>query len=368
MDTNALYYQLGLYFVYGVGNINAKKLVAYCGGVKEVFETKKKDLIRIPGIGEKIVSDLLSFNNWDWVEEEIKFIERNNIRPLFYLDHDFPTKLKQFEDGPIMLFAKGNFNLNPEKTIAIVGTRNATDYGKMQTEKLVADLVPHNPTIISGLAFGIDITAHKASMDNGLETWGIMGNGLHTVYPAIHKKYVEKMLENGGVFSEFNAGVKPDRENFPQRNRIVAALADAVVVVEAADRGGALITAELANDYSRDVFAFPGRINDEFSRGCNRLIKQNKASLIESVSDIEYMLGWARDKKNEKPAQISMFYDLTEEEDKLISLFKDNGASNIDVICNKMEMTQGKVSAILLNLELNGIIRSLPGKMYDLNK
>lgn len=365
MDEN-LKYKIALSLIPNIGDVLAKRLVSYCGSVEAVFDEKKAALEKIPGIGEFYAKAVLSQKVFDRAEEEIKFITKNKITALFYLDKDYPKRLTHCEDSPVLLYFKGKANLNSEKVISIVGTREATDYGKQQCEKLVADLAMYNPIIVSGLAYGIDICAHKAAMENRLTTVCGLAHGLDKIYPAIHKSTADKMLDNGGWLSDFTSKVQPDRENFPRRNRIVAGMADATIVVESKIGGGSLITADIANSYNRDVFAFPGRVSDECSLGCNNLIKQNKAALIQSAADISYIMGWEQQSKK-APVQRQLFVELKPEEEILVNVIKEKESVNVDDLCLIAKMPMSKVSSLLLTLEFSGIVRSLPGKMYRLN-
>ncbi len=359
--------KIALTLIPGVGNVIAKTLVSYCGSVEGIFKEKKKMLEKIPDIGHKTAEAIVDYKTFDKAESEIEFIEKFKIIPLFYLDKNYPQRLKNCSDSPVLLFYKGSMDLNKEKFVAIVGTRNATAYGKEITQKLVEDLKKTNATIVSGLAYGIDICAHKAALKNDLDTIGVLGHGLDIIYPQLHRNVALKMMEQGGLLTEFLSETKPDKENFPARNRIIAGISDAVIVVEAAKKGGALITAEIANSYNRDVFAVPGRVNDTFSEGCNHLVKINKAVLIESAKDIEYIMGWEEKKsKKEKQNQRSLFIELNPEEKSLIELLNKSGALNIDSICSNASFPVSKVSATLLNLEFKGVLKSLPGKMYEL--
>lgn len=362
-----LRYRIGLCLIPLIGDINAKKLLAYCGSAEAVFHEKKQKLIKIPGIGETIAEAVINNKQvLDRADEEIEFITKNNIEPLFFLDDNYPQRLKNCFDSPIMLYFKGNTNLNNTKTIGIVGTRQATDYGKNFCNQLIKDLANYQPLIVSGLAYGIDGAAHKAAIDNNIPTVGVLAHGLDMIYPTLHKNMAEKMLKNGGLLTEFLSKSNPDRENFPKRNRIVAGMCDAVIVVESGRKGGALITAEIANSYNRDVFAVPGKLNDAHSLGCNFLIKVNKAVLIESAADIEYILGWEKEKSGTKPIQRSLFIELTDEEHIIAAILKEDSPCSIDNICIKANMQSSKVVASLLNMEFSGIVACMPGKQYKL--
>lgn len=360
-----LLYKIGVTLLDGVGDINAKKLIAACGGAEAVFKAKKHQLLKIDGIGEFIANAVVSQNVLSRAEKEVNFILKNNIQPLFYLDKNYPQRLKQCIDSPVMLYYKGNADLNNRKVISIVGTRKATDYGKQFCADLLKHLQIHQPLIVSGLAYGIDICAHKESLKNNLPTVGVLAHGLDDLYPGQHRSTADKMLEQGGLLSDYMSGTNPDKENFPKRNRIVAGMCDAVVVVEAGITGGALITAEIANSYSRDVFALPGRIGDPFSAGCNKLIKINKAALIESYADISYLLGWQQEEVK-AAKQAKLFLEFTEEELLLINYLKEKGNLPIDELCYATRLSMSKASGYLLNLEFNGVVRTLPGKIYQL--
>lgn len=364
---DSLKYKIALTLIPNIGDIRAKRLIAYCGSVEAIFNEKKTTLEKVPGIGSVFASEIVNHNVFKRAEEELRYIEKNNIQALFYLDADYPKRLVHCEDSPILLYYKGKADLNAQKVISVVGTREATDYGKSLCEKLIADLAPHQPLIVSGLAYGVDICAHKSALENGLETIGVFAHGLDKIYPAVHQSTAEKMLERGGLLCDFPSKTKPDRENFPRRNRIVAGMADATIVVESKKDGGSLITADIANSYNRDVFAFPGRIGDATSEGCNTIIKQNKAALIQSAADVVYIMGWEQTKKKNAPQQKQLFVELKPEEEVLVNVLKDKNAVNVDELSYMVQMPMSKVSTLLLSLEFSGIVKSLPGKMYKLN-
>ncbi len=363
-----LKYRIALTLLPEVGPVKAKTLVSYCGGVEEVFRNKKRQLEQIPGVGKIISESITNHDVFDRAEEEVDFIRKYKITPLFYLDADYPSRLKNCDDSPTMLYFKGNTDLNAKKIIAIVGTRNATDYGKQVCEKLIEGFAAYNITIVSGLAYGIDIAAHKIALNNNLPTVGVLAHGLDKIYPDNHKSTAEKMLANGGLLTEFMSQTNPDRENFPSRNRIVGGMVDAVIVVESALKGGALITADIAFGYNRDVFAVPGKVNDTHSQGCNHLISENKAALLESPEQFIKSLNWDIEEKKAKPnKQMVIFNDLKEEERILVELLQENGKLNIDSLILRSKLPVSKVSSSLLNLEFAGVLRSLPGKVYQLN-
>jgi len=365
MQTENLKYVLSLLQVPNVGNVLAKNLIAYCGSPKAVFTQKKNHLLKIPGVGEKIAGNILNFKDFDKAEAEVSFIEKHQIKPLYFLEEDYPARLKEIVDAPVLLFYKGNANLNQGRVIGIVGTRKATDYGKAACEKLVQDLAPYNPVIISGLAYGIDYTAHKACVHNGITTVGVLGHGLDKIYPAVHRSIAVKMVSNGGLLTEYTSGIGPDREHFPARNRIVAGMIDGLVLVETTRFGGALITAEIASSYDREVFAYPGRAGDEYSTGCNHLIKVNKAYLIENAEDLVYYLGWQ--KGVEKPAFVKNKYEgLAEQQMAIVNLLKEKDKTEIDHLSNTLGYGSSEISVLLLDMEFKGLIQALPGKCYRL--
>lgn len=363
-----LKYKIALTLIPNIGDITGKKLIAFCGGIDAVFKENKKSFLKIPGIGQQLVQTIID-NREAAVrkaEDEIKFIEKNNITPMFCLDDDYPNRLKHCIDGPLMLYSLGNADLNKQKIVAVVGTRRATEYGKEITNNLIKDLSDLDVMIVSGLAYGIDSYAHKAALQFNLPTVGVLAHGLDRIYPLANKQLAEKMQSNGGLVSDFISNTNPDRENFPKRNRIIAGLADAIIVVEAARKGGALITADIANSYNRDVFAVPGKIGDAYSQGCNYYIRTNRAALIESAQDIVYIMGWEEKKEKNKPLQKKLFIEFTDDERVIVEMLEKNGDSGIDFLCINSEMNSSKVASALLNLEFNGVVKSLPGKRYQL--
>ena len=367
MDQSELVYKIGITLIPGVGDVNAKKIIAYCGGVEAVFKEKKKALMKIPGVGITVADSIIKNEVLARAEEEINFIEKNNVTPLFFLDNKYPERLKHCPDSPIMLYYKGNADMNTKKVIGIVGTRNATEYGKKICDQIIEELAPLDVMIISGLAYGIDVQAHKAALNQGLNTVGVLGHGLDRLYPEIHMSTAEKMMKQGGLLTDFKSETPFHPENFPKRNRIVAGLIDALIVVEAAKRGGALITAEIANSYNRDVYAVPGRVGDTYSEGCNNLIKSNKAALINSAKDVIYLMGWEeKKKKKNENVQKQLFVELSEDERKVVDILTGEDSMSVDMISIKMNLQSSKVAAILLNLEFMGIIKCLPGKMYKI--
>jgi len=361
-------HEIALTLVKGIGDITTKSLIGYCGSAEEVFKTKKSLLEKIPGIGAKTAASIVEKNTFDRAEVEMQFIEKYKIQPLFFTDKNYPKRLNNCYDAPAMLYFKGKADLNNQKVIAVVGTRNASNYGKSFCDKLIAGLQQHGLLVASGLAYGIDIAAHKAALNHHVATVGVLGHGLDRIYPALHRSCAEKMIEEGGLLTEFTSQTSFEPSNFPKRNRIIAGMADAVIVVEAAIKGGALITAEIANSYNKDVFAVPGRLDDEFSEGCNFLLKTNRANLLTKVEDIEYLMGWLDQKSGKKKTQPSLFLNLNPDEQKIVDLIKNLDSIAFDDLLAQLNFTQSKLAMTLLNLEMQSIIISLPGKVYRLNE
>jgi DNA processing protein len=360
------FYEVALACIPGIGGITSRALLTHFGTAEAVFEAKQHHLISVPGVGTKTAEAILKKEGFDAAEREIQFIERYQIKPLFFTDDDYPRRLKHCSDAPLLLYFKGHADLNNAKVISIVGTRNATGYGKELCQQLVSDLKRHNVLVVSGLAYGIDIIAHKACLKENIPTVGVLGHGLDRIYPQIHRTYAEKMLENGGLITDFPSGTNPDRENFPKRNRLIAGMADATIVVEANIKGGALITAEIANSYNRDVFAFPGRVNDEFSAGCNYLIKTNRANLITGIKDLEYILDWTDNTQKKEYQQTSLKINLSEDAKKVTDILGERGLTGVDELALVTKSPQSKLAMTILGLEMQGIIIALPGKMYKL--
>ena len=362
-------HQVALTFIKNIGPSLSKSLVSYFGSAEEVFNAPRAKWMKVPGIGEKTVAQMDMGAALIKAEEELKFIEKNKIDTFFYTDSRYPKRLKNCNDSPVLLYSKGNANLNSQHIISIVGTRNATDYGKLLCKQLIEELQAYNVLIVSGLALGIDVTAHKECLKLNVPTVGVLAHGLDRIYPSQNRLIAEKMLENGGLLTEYPSGTIPDRENFPQRNRIVAGIADATVVVEASIKGGALITAEIANSYNRDVFAFPGRVGDDFSEGCNFLIRNNKAALLTCAADLAYILGWEKT-DNTKPVieQLTLPIDLSADEQLIFEILRQHKVPlAIDDLTIKTNMAISKLAMNLLNMEMQGFIRSLPGKMYRIS-
>jgi DNA processing protein len=363
-----LLYQVGLTLIDGIGDINAKALVAYCGSAREVFRQKKPHLQKIPGIGETYASSIVkSTSVLVRAEEELEFISRYKIKPLFFTDPDYPSRLKFCADSPVLLYYKGKADLNAEKIVGVVGTRRPSDYGRTKTMELLEGLRDTGILIISGLAYGVDLLAHKGALEHGLPTVGVLGHGVDRIYPPAHDSVAKRMLKHGGLLTDYMSGTNPDAVNFPKRNRIVAGLCDALVIVESKRTGGSLITGTIANSYNKDVFAFPGRAGDPLAEGCNGLIKKNRAALIENAEDLLYAMQWQREEgKKSASKQVPLMLNLTEEERAITDLFSVKPVIHIDEICQAIQQPVSKVSALLLQLEFSNLIKSKPGKLYEL--
>lgn len=362
-----LIYKIALSTIPGIGGVLARNIVAYVGSVKGVFSESLKSLQKIPGIGEINAKRIKDKDVLVKAERELIFIEKNEIDVQFYTDKSFPRRLKTCVDAPVLIYTKGNLNLNEQRIVSIVGTRNATNYGKQVCDELIQKFSERNykVLVVSGLAYGIDIQAHKSALKYNVPTAGVIAHGLDKIYPSLHTETARKMQEDGGLVSDFPSGTKIDPSNFIRRNRIIAGLADATIVVESASKGGALITADIASSYNRDVFAFPGRAGDVYSKGCNQLIRNSGANLIESIDDLEFFMGWEQTSKN-KVVQSSLFVELTADEERIVTLLRENGEMFIDQISSELTLPVSRVSAMLLTLEFKNVLVALPGKMYKL--
>lgn len=367
MNDTELVHLLALLKVDGVGDIIAKKLLNHFGNAQTVFQTKASKLTSIDGIGQNLLKKLKNKSVFEKAAAELAYIKNNNIQVCFYQDENYPERLKHCIDGPVLLFYTGNIHWNTRKIISIVGTRQITSYGADFCKKLIEDLAPLNPIIVSGFAYGVDIIAHQAAMDNNLQTIGVLAHGMNQIYPKNHKKYIAKMEQNGGFMTEFWSDSNPEKENFVKRNRIVAGIAEATIVIESAEKGGSLITANMANDYNRDVFAVPGRTSDKLSQGCNMLIKTQRAHLLTSAADVLYILNWelASLSTNDKVIQKQLFVSLEPDEQKIYEYLLVNGKQLLDVIAIECDFPIFKISSILLNMELKGVLRPLPGKQFE---
>jgi DNA processing protein len=364
MSEKEIIYQLALQKVKGIGNINAKKLIKHCGSAEAVFNEKQQNLLKIDGIGAFKLKGLKEKSLLAKAEKEFLFTKKNNIKTTSYFTDDYPELLKNASDSPLIYFQKGKIDFNNKRIISIVGTRNITNYGKSFLEKLFNEIKEYNPLIVSGLAYGVDVLAHQLAIKNNLQTVAILAHGLNQIYPKTHHKEATKMLENGGLITEFWSTSNPDRENFVKRNRIVAGLSQATIIIESAMRGGSLITADIANSYNRDVFAVPGRVSDLYSTGCNNLIKTNKASMLTTAKDLVYLLNWDI-KEKLKVIQKQLFIELDPTEEKIYNYLLNEGKQTLDMIALHCNYPIYKISSILLNLELKGVVKPLHGKLFE---
>ena len=356
--------RIALTFINNIGGVNARNLINHCGSVQEIFDSTKKSLTKIPGIGDKLANTIVQKAYWQDAEREWKFIQQEKIKPLFYLDKNFPIRLKECRDTPVLLYYQGEAELNNKRVLAVVGTRKATNYGKDIIKQITEALAPLNILVVSGLAFGVDITAHKAALDNNLPTVGVLGHSFEKIYPATHKRIANQMKSEGGLLTEFPSQTRTDKENFPRRNRIIAGMSDATLVVETADKGGSMITAYQAHGYSRKVMAIPGKVHEKYSIGCNHLIKTKVADLVENADDIIELMDW--EKLENTTIQRSLFVDLSKEEEELVALFENSSILHMDELNQQSKLDYSNTAAIVLGLELKGLLRTIPGNQIQL--
>lgn len=365
MEKESDYYDLALSMVKGIGIQSARALIEFFGSSEVAFAACRKTKRDVPIELHSILNRIKNFKEYERLDQEYEWLQKRNVQILFINHPDYPRRLLQCEDAPLILFYKGNVSLNAEKVVAIIGTREPSQQALIETEKLVKQLGNHNVLILSGLAYGVDYEAHKVSYKNNIPTVGVLGHGLDIMYPSTHDQLAKRMQNNGGLLTEFLTGNKPDRQNFPKRNRIVAGMSDVVVVMESSIRGGSMITARMANEYNRDVFAFPKLVGDERGAGCNALIKKHRAALMESIEDIEYIMNWTSSESIQQ-IQRDLFPDLDDNEQSVFNYLKSNKEAHIDEISYSIEKSMAQVSGVLLALEFKGIVKSLPGKKYIL--
>lgn len=348
-----------------IGDITAKKLITHCGSPITIFTDKRKHLEKIAGIGSVALGGLHNRKHLHAAEVEYEFILKNGISYSYFMDTNYPAYLKHCLDGPILLFKRGNIKLENKKLISIVGTRNSTSYGRAFCEKFIEDIALLDPVIISGFAYGIDICAQRAALKNGLQTIACVAHGLNQIYPKAHLKYVEEINKNGGFLTEFWSSSNPDRENFLKRNRIIAGISEATIVIESAEKGGSLVTADIANSYNRDVFAVPGRVKDKYSLGCNNLIRGQKAHMLTSAADLIYLMDWQLEERKTAVVQKQLFVELDDNEKIIYSFLQKDGRQLLDQIALECQLPVFKTVSSLLNMEMKGMIRPLPGKQYE---
>jgi len=364
MSDNSLLYRIALSNLAGVGDINARKLIHHLGGAEAVFREPYRNLVKIPGIGSKIAGHITSSSTLERAAREISFIEKHGIGVSYFQDDDYPSRLRECPDSPILIYYKGKLFSHPDKVLSIVGTRNATSRGKEICDSIISSLASAHAgmVIVSGLAYGIDIVAHKSALKNNIPTIGIMAHGFGTLYPQVHTRVAREMLRDGALMTDFLSDEPPDRNNFLKRNRIIAGISDATLVIESGLRGGAMVTADIAVSYSRDVLAVPGFPGEKYSEGCNLLIKSNKASLVEKAEDVEYFLGW--EKAEASPTQPLLFNDLSPLEQDIMNLLSQHIQLTADSIGELLDTPVQRLSSALLSLQFSGHLRSLPGNIY----
>ncbi|WP_149273856.1 DNA-processing protein DprA [Pareuzebyella sediminis] len=356
---------LRLQNVPNIGDVTAKKLISKCGSPEAVFSEKKQHLLKVDGVGTYTLKGLYDAEHREAAEKEYTYISKAGIAVSYFLDGNYPKYLKHCIDSPILLFKKGKIDLRGHKIISVVGTRNITSYGVAFCDRFIADIAPLDPIIVSGFAYGVDIAIQRAAIKHGLQTIGCLAHGLNQMYPKSHARYMDEVARNGGFVTEFWSTSNPDRENFLKRNRIIAGMSEATVVIESAERGGSLVTADIANSYNRDVFALPGRAHDKYSSGCNNLIKQQKAHMLTSAADLVYLLGWDVDHATPTSVQKELFVDLDDTEQSIYDYLQKNGKQVLDSIALACQLPVFKVSSTLLTMEMKGVIRPLPGKLFE---
>ncbi|NJB71546.1 DNA processing protein [Saonia flava] len=365
MTKDELIAALRLQNIPNIGDVTAKKLISHCGSPIAVFDDKPQNLLKINGIGTNTLKGLFDAEHMEAAENEYQYIQDNEVSYNYFMDADYPDYLKHCIDGPILVFSKGNIDLANRKIISVVGTRNITSYGTAFCERLIEDLAPLNPIIVSGFAYGVDICIQRAAIKYNLQTIGCLAHGLNQIYPKVHSKYVPQVHKNGGFMTEFWSNTNPERENFLKRNRIIAGMTEATIVVESAEKGGSLVTADIANSYDREVFAVPGRAGDKYSTGCNNLIKQQKAHVLTSAADLIYLLNWDVENMENTTIQKQLFVELNEEEGIIYDLLQKKGKQMLDAIALECKIPVYKASSTLLNMEMKGVIRPLPGKLFE---
>ena len=372
MDHKELLSLITLQHIPGIGNITAKRLIESVGSATLLFEHRNELTSMIPQIQPTLIKALDCPAAQYRAEKELEFIEKHHISSIGFHDEAYPSRLRECDDAPILLFYRGNTTLNPRRVISIVGTRKCTEYGRDLCESFVHDLASQCPDIliVSGLAYGIDVCAHRAAIKHGLPTVGVLAHGLDRIYPSVHRNTAAQMVQCGGLLTEYLSHTEPERQNFLQRNRIVAGISDATIVVESADKGGALVTANITNSYSRGCYAFPGRVGDTYSAGCHRLIRNNQAAIITSATDfIEHMLWDVKQGHKEKPIQRTLFPELNTEENRIVSLLEQHADGlSINTLTVETGLPVHRLSAILFELELRDIVRPVAGSIYRMNR
>lgn len=367
MLTSKSLYQIALTQIKGVGVMHARTLMQVIGDEEAIFKEDIRKLETIPRISRRLIGEIRNPEVLRKAEKELEFVKENKLRLLFFTDEEYPQRLTQCIDAPLLLYAKGDANFNHQRTISVIGTRNATRYGEDFCKEFIEELSRRAPDvqIISGLAYGIDICAHRAALKHNLSTIAVLAHGLDRVYPQIHRQTAIEMVQNGALLTEFPSNTNPDKHNFVKRNRIVAGMADAVVVIESGEKGGSLTTADIANSYYREVFALPGRIRDKMSTGCNRLISDNKAILFQSIDSFMAHMGWEPEEKQPFTTQQELFPDLSEEESIIFGKISKTGSIHVNTLAVELNIPVPELFMTLLELEVKNIVKSLPGGMYQ---
>ncbi|MDR1092130.1 MAG: DNA-processing protein DprA [Prevotella sp.] len=361
-------YQIALTMIAGVGDITARNILQAVGDEERIFKSGKKDLLHKTNLPAKIIEEILDPAILERAAEELEFVEKNSLKLYFISDKDYPGRLRECADAPVLFYFKGDTGFNAKKIISIVGTRKSTPYGNSFCDTFLQDIsaIAPDTLIVSGLAYGIDIQAHRAALKHNLPTVGVLAHGLDIIYPSAHRQTAVEMVHHGGVLSEFRSKTEPDRFNFVRRNRIVAGICDAVIVVESDEKGGSLITAEIANSYCKDVFAVPGKMTDKYSRGCNKLIASHRADLFQSTGYFLQQMGWDEQSKKKKPRQQQLFVILSDDEQAIVDKLSAQDSLHIDLLARDLNLPAYRLFSLLLDMEMKGIIKNMPGNMYAL--
>jgi len=358
---------IALGMVPGVGDINAKKLISHLGSASAVLSEPYHRLIQIQGIGKTIASNLCSRTFREKAAEELDYVRKHGIDIRRFDDHDYPERLKECPDSPLLIYIKGNVDLNREKVLSVVGTRNITRKGKDICQSIIHDLAAEFPDLVitSGLAYGVDITAHKAALKEDLMTIAVLGHGFKTIYPGVHLPVAKQIISHGALITDFPSYESPERNNFIKRNRIIAGISDATLIIESGRKGGAMVTADIAQSYNREVMAVPGSPGLASSEGCNLLIKSNRAALVESAGDISYTLNWLKTGKMIR--QRKLFPEnLSPLEEQIFKIINENEEISADHIASSLGKPIHQLSSALLKLEFSGLVESAPGNIYRL--
>ncbi|MDX2359450.1 MAG: DNA-processing protein DprA [Crocinitomicaceae bacterium] len=365
MNYTYLHHQIGLSLLHGIGPIKARELLLSLENPEDIFSKSLVELQKITGLRKQFIKNMKRKEVLEKSVAVVEHMNKHSINSIFYTSQDYPRRLRQCVDAPVLLYQKGASLLNEPKLVAIVGTRNASSYGKTIVQELIASFEGQNITVVSGLALGIDSYVHRYCLEYNVPTIGVLGHGFDRIYPSKNRELAKKMLQTGALLTEFIPGTDPDRENFPKRNRIVAGMTDATIVVESKQKGGSLITARLSNDYNRDVFAYPGNINVETSQGCNQLISEQKAHLIQSPDDFLRLMNW-KEKETKQAVQKVLFSDLSPAQQTIVTVLSNVNKVQVDVLSLKSSLPITQLNQELFSLELEGIIRSVPGNAYAL--